>query len=159
MMEGASDAKGKVKIQIDPSRLLYVEVEPIITDAFTWTEFINDRFYDQLERAFRQGGYKGLMAHTLVAGDPPEGAQALSIRIVRWRQQRTEAVEATITGTYDSGDGVKQQISVATGLSTKAVAAVDGFSVEDAYFEAALIAARNMYRKIGPPKAPKVKTQ
>lgn len=152
-------AKEEPEIQLDPSRPLYVEIAPAVTDAFAWTEFISDRFYGQVQTAFRQAGYEGPMGHVLMTGDPPEGAQLLFIRIFKWRQNFNESVGATVTGSYDSGDGVKQPVSVATGLSTRAVASVDGFSVEDAFFEAARIAARNMYRKIGPPKAPKVKSQ
>jgi hypothetical protein len=72
MLAGPADPKGKSKVQLDPSRELYVDIAPAVTDAFAWTEFINDRFYGQVERAFRQGRYKGKMAHVLVTGDPPK---------------------------------------------------------------------------------------
>ena len=66
------------------------------------------------------------------------------------RLNRDNSVEADVHAVYDSGDGVKRSLGIFRGVSMKAFAMQDRFTLDAAYDESAQNAAKELLRKIAP---------
>jgi len=136
--------------RLDPSRPVHVAIDCPITHPWIWSDQIAESFYSRVVDGFRKAGYKGNIVYVSPGFAPPEGSQAISISIYRWRVNRDRSVEAVINADYDGGGGVKQPVGTFSGLSMHYFSSEGRLALERAFDESAVNAAQLLLQRLSP---------